>query len=100
MIWQTKFNSPYGGHWLDTTQSTLLVKTVYYKDVVSYNIHSGKILSEVKSDSLQKVIENNSKNVYPKLKKEYQFERMGRKYVITCRPDERREYKIDIHSYR
>ncbi|MDJ1501738.1 hypothetical protein [Xanthocytophaga agilis] len=104
VIWQAKFNSSYGGHWVDTTHSTLLVKTVYWKDVVTYAIKSGKVLSEVKSDSLQKVIAENSKNAYPMPKKQYRFERMGRKYVLTCEPEERRgykkEYKIDIQKHR
>lgn len=104
MIWQAKFDYPYGGHWVDTTRSIVLVKTVYWKEVVSYAINSGKVLSEVKIDSLQKVIAENSKNAYPMPKMEYQFERMGLKYVITCEPEERRgyerDYKITIQKHR
>lgn len=53
MDWKIKFDNPYGGHWLDTVNSRLFVKTVYWKNVAEYDVTSGKLISDIKNDSLQ-----------------------------------------------
>ncbi len=97
--WKAKFEYPYGGHWLDTFNSRLLVKTVHWKWVYEFNIKSGKLISKTESDSLQKLISIQTKNTIQKETYEFTFVRLGKKYTIECRPtrpDEMGEYKIEI----
>lgn len=104
IIWKAKFDHPYGGHWVDTINSRLLVKTVYWKYVSDYDIKTGRLTSKTESDSLQKIVEGNMKSENLFEKQEYKFARMGETYIIKCRPskpDEVGEYKIEIdNNYR
>jgi hypothetical protein len=98
-IWNAKFGHPYGGHWLDTVNSKLLVKTVYWKNVSEYDVNSGKLISDNENDSLQRLIEQKMKDSRLLETHEYQFVKMGKTYIIKCRPskpDEIGEYTIEI----
>lgn len=100
VLWKANFDHPYGGHWLDTINARLLVKTVYWKYVSEYDLKSGQLISDLENDSLQKVIENNRKDKRRLEKHEYQFEKMGNTYTIKCRPsksDKVGEYTIEIN---
>ncbi len=99
VIWKAKFDHPYGGHWLDTINSKILVKTVYWKRVSEYNVESGKLISDNENDSLKKLIEKNMIDERLLEKHEYQFKKNGKKYTIKCRPsisDEIGNYIIKI----
>jgi len=96
-IWKAKFDHPYGGHWVDTIRSQLLVKTVYWKDVSVYDIKSGDLISNAENDSLQELIASKIKNDLPLETHTYRLERMGTTYIINCGPDTIGNYKIDIN---
>lgn len=100
IIWQAEFDSPYGGHWVDTINSRLLVKTVSWNYVSIYDIKSGELVSKTENDSLQKLIDIKRTNSSLSQKNEYRFERMGKKYIIKCRQDEIGKYKIEVTNYR
>ena len=98
-LWTAKFNHPYGGHWVDTLNSKLLVKTVYWKYVSEYDIKPGRLISDLENDSLQQLIEENRKDERLLKTNEYQFVRNASNYHIYCRPSEPKEvgdYKIEI----
>jgi len=100
-IWNAKFGPPYGGHWLDTINSRLLVKTVYWKNVSEYDVNSGELISDTENDSLQRLIESKIKDSRLLDKYEYQFVKMGKIYIIKCRPpkpNEVGEYTIEIEK--
>lgn len=99
IIWKAKFDYPYGGHWVDTINSRLLVKTVYWKYVSNYDIESGKLISKTQNDSLQTLIYIKMRDGSLMKKHEYQFTRMDKTYTIKCKPfinTEVWEYKIEI----
>ena len=98
-LWKAKFDYPYAGHWVDTNNSRLLVKTAGWKYVAGFDIKSGKLTLETKSDSLQKAIATKMENAKQKETYAYTFVRLGKTYNIKCRPtksNEMGEYKIDI----
>lgn len=98
-LWTAKFNHPYGGHWVDTLNSKLLVKTIYWKYVSEYDIKSGRLISDSKNDSLQQLIEENRRDERLLKTNEYQFVRNESNYHIYCRPSKSKEagdYKIEI----
>lgn len=100
-IWNAKFGHPYGGHWLDTNNSRLLVKTVHWKYVSEYDVNSGKLILDNENDSLQNVIESNMKDRRLLERHEYQFVKMGKTYLIKCRPSKPNEvdnYTIEIEK--
>jgi hypothetical protein len=96
LIWQTKFKHPYGGHWVDTINSRLLVKTVYWKNVSIYDLKSGALISDDENDSLQRQITFKIKNTIATQKLEYQFVNKGENYKIKCSPVETGGYKIEV----
>ena len=97
-LWENKFDSPYGGHLTDTTNSTLFVKTVYSPKVSIYDVSSGKILTKIDSDSLKNLIKKLPNNAIP-MQKEYRFARMGWNYVIKSKAGEMGTCKIEIKKY-
>ncbi|AWM15100.1 hypothetical protein DI487_15405 [Flavobacterium sediminis] len=102
MDWKIKLDNPYGGHWLDTVNSRLLVKTVYWKNVAEYDVTSGKLISYIKNDSLQKLIESKMKDEKLLESHEYHFIEKGIEYTLKCRPskgNEVGEYTIEIEKY-
>ncbi|XZF14825.1 hypothetical protein ACTHGU_01705 [Chitinophagaceae bacterium MMS25-I14] len=99
ILWKGRFDHPYDGHWVDTVNSKLLVKAVYWKYVSVYDIKSGKLISETENDSLQRLIELKIKNERLTAMRKYRFIRAGAAYTIKCSPsgpDETGEYKIEI----
>lgn len=99
LVWKAKFSHPYGGHWLDSSRSRLLVKTVYWKFVSEYDMTTGKLMADAESDSLQGLMALKMKIEKRGDKKEYHFTRAGRDYHITCRPPgpgEGDDYRIEI----
>ncbi len=97
ILWKAKFDYPYGGHWVDTNNSKLLVKTVGWKYVAGFDIKSGNLALETKSDSLQKIIAHKMEDAKQKETFEYTFVQLGKKYTIKCRPfKENGGYKIEI----
>ncbi|MDC0008318.1 hypothetical protein OAE12_01270 [bacterium] len=97
-LWKAKFSHPYGGHWVDTLNSKLLVKTVYWKHVSEYDIKSGNLISDKENDSLQLLIEENRKDKRLLETHIYNFTRNGTTYKINCRPSKTEEwgdYKIE-----
>jgi outer membrane protein assembly factor BamB len=99
IIWKAKFNHPYGGHWLDTINSRLLVKTVYWKNVSEYDVKSGKLISDNENDSLQKLVEKKMNDERHLANREYRVIRNGKAYTLKCRPprpDDVGDYTIEI----
>ncbi|TCD21797.1 hypothetical protein EZ456_18705 [Pedobacter psychrodurus] len=96
VIWKAKFNHPYGGHCLDTINSKVLVKTVYWKNVSEYDLKSGKLISDNENDSLTKLIEKNVDQKRFLEKHEYRFKRNGKTYTIKSRPSRSDEVIIKI----
>ena len=100
-LWNAKFDHPYGGHWLDTINSRLLVKTVYWKYVSEYDVKTGILISNIENDSLQKQIESKMKDERLLEKHEYHFIETGKPYTLKCRPsngNEIGEYTIEIEK--
>lgn len=100
-LWSARFNHPYGGHWLDSSRSKLLVKTVYWKYVSEYDVNSGKLVSDNEDDSLQMLIEKNKTDLRLAESHEYRFKRNENEYIIKCRPakpGEPGEYTIEIRK--
>ena len=98
-VWNAKFSHPYGGHWLDTINSKLLVKTVHWKYVSEYDVNSGRLVSDNESDSLQRLIASKLKDERLLEKHEYHFTAKGKTYTLKCRPSKRDEvgqYTIEI----
>lgn len=95
-LWQTRFKYPYGGHWVDSAHSQLLIRTEYWKYVSVYDISTGKLLSDIESDSLQKLVTAQVDKRIWVPENMYQFERDGVRYRILCRAGELEEYKIEI----
>jgi hypothetical protein len=93
-LWKAKFSHPYGGHWVDTLNTKLLVKTVYWKHVSEYDIKSGDLISDQENDSLQQQIEENRKDKRLFETHTYKFIRNGKTYVINCRPQKLRNGAI------
>jgi outer membrane protein assembly factor BamB len=97
-IWENKYDRPYSGHSIDTTNSTLLVKTVSYSEVSAYSFSSGKIVSKIESDSLKNLIEKYRNNIFH-FKNEYRFVNKGKEYGIQAKSNEMGKYKIEIINY-
>lgn len=98
-LWKAKFEHPYGGHWVDTINSKLLVKTVHWKNVSEYDVKSGKLISDIESDSLQRLIAIKMKDERLLENHEYNFIEKGKTYALKCRPskgDEVGLYTIEI----
>ncbi|WP_431244207.1 PQQ-binding-like beta-propeller repeat protein [Flavobacterium sp. P21] len=98
-IWKAKFDDPYGGHCVDTINSTLLVKTVYWKYVSKYDIKSGKLISRIENDSLQSLIYAKMRDSSSLKEHKYQFTGKDKTYAIKCKPFmsvEVWEHKIEI----
>jgi len=81
-IWTAKFGHPYSGHWVDTTNSTLLVTTVAWNGVNIYDINSGKIISKMRSDSLKNFIKERRNENYSIQNQEYIIQNMDMKYTV------------------
>jgi len=99
IIWKAKFDYPYGGHSVDTINSRLLVKTVYWKYVSTYDIKSGKLISKTKNDSLQQLIYNKKVNQSHMKNHQYHFTRFNKTCTVKCEPlksSEFCEYEIEI----
>lgn len=99
MIWKAKFEYPYGGHSVDTTNATLLVKTIYWQYVSTYDIESGKLISKTKNDSLQQLIYNAKVNHCHMKNHHYRFIRSNKTYTVKCKTlksSEVCEYEIEI----
>ncbi len=100
-LWKAKFGHPYGGHWLDTANYRLLVRTVYWKNVSEYNVKTGELISDIESDSLQKLITSKIASDLHTVKHEYSFTRQNKTYIINGRPpqpEEGRDYIITIST--
>ncbi len=99
IIWKAQFQHPYGGHWVDTANARLLVKTVSWKNVAEYDIHTGKLNADTENDSLQALIDTKLNTAGPVEEHSYQFRWENKQYSIKGRParqDEAGKYIIEI----
>lgn len=100
-LWKARFAHPYGGHWLDTSNSKLFVKTVYWKNVSEYDVNSGKLISDNENEALQTLIEKKIKDERLLETQYYTFKHNGKEYTINCRPSKSNEigkYTIEIEK--
>lgn len=80
-IWNEKYTSPYGGHWLDTTNSMIYFCTVSGDKTSTYGLNGG-LYDERESNSLKWKIKKKRKYIEP-IDKQYQINNNGWTYLVN-----------------